>query len=153
MKIEQIKNLMEALEKSNLQELNFRDGEIKLVLKKGGTIEAGQFAPAAIPKPVEVEIPAVTTPEPAQSQKKENTDLYYLESPLVGTFYRAASPEAAPYVEVGSVVKKGDPVGIIEAMKIMNVIEAEESGVIEAIYVENAHFVEYQSKILAIKKS
>lgn len=153
MKLEHIKELMAALDKSNLQELRFCDGDLKLVLKKESTEKTiTANAPAQI---VTQEIPAAVsedkTPD-TSADKKENNDLCYLESPLVGTFYRASGPDAAPYVEVGSVVKKGDPVCIIEAMKIMNVIEAEVSGRVEAIYVENSHFVEYKSKILAIKK-
>lgn len=154
MKLEHIKELMAALDQSNLYELSFRDGEVKLVLKKENT---NKPVVTAIPAPVQTTSKEIT-PQNSETKhttnlEKENTNLHYLESPLVGTFYRAASPEAAPYVEVGSVVKKGDPVCIIEAMKILNVIEAETSGVVEAIYIENAHFVEYKSKILSIRKN
>ena len=156
MKLEHIKELMVALDKSNLQELSFRDGEIKLVLKKKTTekMTTSNPIPTQIVSPQEI-VSEISEEKKlvANAEKKENIDLYYLESPLVGTFYRASGPDAAPYVEIGSVVKKGDPVCIIEAMKIMNVIDAEVSGIVEAIYVENAHFVEYKSKILAIKKT
>ena len=78
--------------------------------------------------------------------------MFYVESPLVGTFYQSSSPDAEPFVKVGSKVKKGDHLCIIEAMKIMNYIESEVEGTIEEIYIENAHFVEYKSKIFRIKK-
>ena len=158
MKLEHIKDLMIALDKSNLSELIIKDGDTKLVLKKESATTPAEFvtAQSSIAKTEQIilqEKPVELAETSVVSEKNKNADIYYVESPLVGTFYRASSPEAAPYVEVGSVVKKGDVLCIIEAMKIMNAIESEVSGVVEAIYVESAHFVEYKSKILAIKKS
>ena len=155
MKVEHIKELIATLEKSNLQELDFQDGDIRLTLKKNSTDPLNPVTLQQVPV-VENKVATEIVPQKeatAQKKSNENKDLHYIESPLVGTFYRASGPEAAPFVEVGSSVKKGDPLCIIEAMKIMNIIEAEISGVVEAIYVENSHFVEYKSKIMAIKKS
>jgi acetyl-CoA carboxylase biotin carboxyl carrier protein len=88
----------------------------------------------------------------AASPAKEDANLVDIKSPIVGTFYRAPSPDAPSYVEVGSSVKKGQPLCILEAMKLMNTLEAEYDGVIEEILVQNGDLVEFDQPIFKIRK-
>ena len=124
--------LIEKFEESSLSELSLEMEGVKLSMKKGGTsIGASQSRNS-----VDVSISAETVNSVPVSAKS-------ITAPLVGTFYRAASPGEKAFVEIGQQVKKGDVVGIIEAMKLMNEIIAEEDGVVSAIEVEDGHLVEY----------
>ena len=154
MKLEQIKELMQALADSNLHELIYRSGEERILLRKSPApiVKASEPQVVEAPRSLVVEKPQlVEKEEPSKNTEAEETNISYVESPLVGTFYRSSGPEAEPYVSVGSKVKKGDPLCIIEAMKIMNIIEAEVDGVIKEVYIENSHFVEYKSKMFKIQ--
>ena len=160
MKFEQIKELIKILEDSNLHEISYKEGESKIELKKATTVEPDSHH--LVPR-IQPHVDTSSSLENIEEHKdkttkvkdkkiKEETNMFYVESPLVGTFYQSSSPDAEPFVKVGSKVKKGDHLCIIEAMKIMNYIESEVEGTIEEIYIENAHFVEYKSKIFRIKK-
>lgn len=141
MKIEEIKELIQALEQSTLTSLEVSQGNDSVRLEKNYTAAAvGQTAPISMPvSPV----PAAETATPAESTPAPQFRGSAVTCPLVGVFYAAAAPEDMPFVAVGSTVKKGDVLCIVEAMKLMNEITAEKDGVITQICVENGQVVEY----------
>ena len=152
MDIRKVKKLIELLEESGIDELEIKEGEESVRISRHSK------QPAYAPQPVYAQAPApVAAPvaaaapsadaAPAAAPKLNGT---VARSPMVGTFYRAASPTSANFVEVGQTVKKGDILCIVEAMKMMNHIEAEASGVIESILVENSQPVEYDQPLFTI---
>ncbi|HKJ83807.1 MAG TPA: acetyl-CoA carboxylase biotin carboxyl carrier protein [Mariprofundaceae bacterium] len=145
MDIPQIRKLMRLIENSDVTEIEVTEGEqtVRISRQSAAPVMA---APAAAPQQVQ-QAPAPETAAPASNDEKENT----VKSPMVGTFYRASSPEAEPYVSQGSKVKKGETLCIIEAMKLMNEIEAEYDGVVQDVLVENASPVEYGQPMFVIK--
>ncbi|UVE17232.1 acetyl-CoA carboxylase biotin carboxyl carrier protein [Pseudomonas sp. LS44] len=148
MDIRKVKKLIELLEESGIDELEIREGEESVRISRHGK---QQFAPqpvyAAAPAPVAAPT-AAPTESAAPAAAKLNGNV--VRSPMVGTFYRAASPTSGNFVEVGQSVKKGDILCIVEAMKMMNHIEAEASGVIESVLVENGQPVEYDQPMFTI---
>ncbi|MDP2246155.1 acetyl-CoA carboxylase biotin carboxyl carrier protein [Pseudomonas sp.] len=150
MDIRKVKKLIELLEESGIDELEIREGEESVRISRHGKqptyaqqpMYAPQPAPAA-PAPV-----AAAVAEAAPAAAKLNGTV--VRSPMVGTFFRAASPTSGNFVEVGTVVKKGDILCIVEAMKMMNHIEAESSGTIESILGENGQPVEYDQPLFTI---
>jgi acetyl-CoA carboxylase biotin carboxyl carrier protein len=159
-----IKKLIKILEGSEINELEIEEEGTKLrVLKsKPAEYQSPQFvtyaAPPVMQQPVNSGIinPSQTEVQPAAQEKKEETSesdkkLLEVRSPIVGTFYRAPSPNADPYVQVGSQVSKGTVMCIIEAMKLMNEIESDFSGKIVKIHVENAQPVEYNQVLFSIE--
>lgn len=148
MDIRKVKKLIELLEESGIDELEIREGEESVRISRHGK---QQFAPqmySAAPAPAPAAAPVAATAEAAPSAPKLNG--HVVRSPMVGTFYRASSPTSANFAEVGQTVKKGDILCIVEAMKMMNHIEAETSGVIESILVENGQPVEYDQPLFTI---
>ena len=144
--IEEIKELMALLENSSLSALEVQQDDVKVRLEKPAVTVA---APVAVPAPAPVAAPApaaapTAAPAPADAGKAIN-------APIVGVFYAAPSPDSEPYVSVGKRVKKGDVVCIIEAMKCMNEIQAEEDGEITAVLATNGELVEYGQPLFAIK--
>ena len=144
--IEEIKELMALLENSSLSALEVQQDDVKVRLEKPAVTVA---APIAVPAPAPVAAPApaaapAAAPAPADAGKAIN-------APIVGVFYAAPSPDSEPYVSVGKRVKKGDVVCIIEAMKCMNEIQAEEDGEITAVLATNGELVEYGQPLFAIK--
>jgi len=146
MDIRKIKKLIEMLEESNLAELEIKEGEESIRISRAGTVSsppahhhhvvsAQPLAPAAT-------APAVATPAMTG---------HAVVSPMVGTFFRAASPGANSFVEIGSQVKVGDTLCIIEAMKMLNEIEADKAGVVKAILKENGQPVEYGEPLVIIE--
>ena len=152
MKFDEIKKLVEMINTSQLTEFQYQDGEEKIVIKKH-TLELSNVQMQPSPMVVQATTPVNKEKEDSVPVEKEKEDknLHIVTSPLVGTFYRAPNPDSGSYVKEGDRVKKGDPLCIVEAMKLMNVIEAEVDGVVEKIFCKNAHPVEYQSKIFAIR--
>ena len=144
MDIRKIKKLMELVEQSGINELEVREGEESIRLSKAptGVVTASVAAPAAAPA-----IPAALAPTPAASALPAG---HTLNAPMVGTFYRAPSPDSAPFIEVGKTVSAGDVVCIIEAMKLMNQIEADKAGVVAAILVEDGQPVEFGQPLVVI---
>ena len=144
--IDEIKELMALLEDSSLAVLEVEQGDCKVRLKKPAATVAA-MAPAAVPAaaaaPAAAPAPAPAA-APAESGKTIN-------APIVGVFYAAPSPTADPYVSVGKKVKKGDVVCIIEAMKCMNEIQAEEDGEITAVLATNGELVEYGQPLFSIQ--
>lgn len=147
MDIRKVKKLIELLEESGIAEIEIREGEESVRISRGAAAMAA--APVAPVVPVAAPAPVAAAPAEAVKPAAEpegNT----VKSPMVGTFYTSPSPEAAPFVKIGQNVNVGDPVCIIEAMKIMNPIEAEVSGTVTAILVENGHPVEYDQPLFII---
>lgn len=146
MDIRKVKKLIELLEESNINEIEIKEGEESVRISRGAPI-----APA-VPMPAPVAAPVAAPPaaaEPAAPQAATNSG-HVVSSPMVGTFYRSPSPSSPSFVEVGQSIKAGDVVCIVEAMKMMNQIEADKSGIIEAILVENGQPVEFDQPLLTI---
>ena len=147
MDIRKVKKLIELLEESNISELEIHEGEESVRISRHGS-GAVYAAPAPVmtaPAPVITAAPVeASTAEPEISGHK-------VTSPMVGSFYRAASPGAPAFVEVGQSVNVGDTLCIIEAMKLLNQIEADKAGVIKAILVENGEPVEYGQPLFIIE--
>jgi len=143
--LRKLKKLIDLVEGSGIAELEITEGEEKVRISRTGSPHAPVSAvvtPAAVLPAVAA--PAGGEPEVAQSEG------HVLKSPMVGTFYRAATPGAKAFAEVGQTVNEGDTVCIIEAMKLLNEIEADRSGVIKAILVENGQPVEYGHALMVI---
>jgi acetyl-CoA carboxylase biotin carboxyl carrier protein len=154
MDIRKVKKLIELLEESGIDELEIKEGEESVRISRHSKQPAYAPQPMYAPAPAPIAAPvaaAAAVPgaeaAPAAAPKLNGT---VARSPMVGTFYRAASPTSGNFVEVGQTVKKGDILCIVEAMKMMNHIEAEASGVIESILVENGQPVEYDQPLFTI---
>jgi acetyl-CoA carboxylase biotin carboxyl carrier protein len=144
MDLRKLKKLIDLVQESGIAELEITEGEEKVKIVKGGVVVTSAAPapmaapPASPPAPVAGAAAATAAAEPEPGQEG-----HVVKAPMVGTFYRSASPDAKPFVEVGQAVKEGDTICIIEAMKLMNEIEADASGVVKAILVENGQPVEY----------
>ena len=138
-----LKEYIKVLEESSLQTLELSDGKDSIYLEKPSAAVAGA-APTA------VVAPAVSAPAPVQEAAPADSGKT-INAPIVGVFYAAPSPDSEPYVSVGKRVSKGDTVCIIEAMKCMNEIQAEEDGEITAVLATNGELVEYNQPLFAIK--
>ncbi len=150
MDIRKIKKLIELLEESGIAELEIQEGEDSVRISRYGQPAPAAVAPAPIPAPT-----AAAAPAPAAEASAETTATSFsgheVKSPMVGTFYRAPSPGAKPFVEIGDTVAAGDTLCIIEAMKILNPIESDKSGTIKAILVDNAEAVEFEQPLFVIE--
>jgi acetyl-CoA carboxylase biotin carboxyl carrier protein len=137
--LRKLKKLIDLVQESGIAELEITEGEEKVKIVKGGAVNVtpGPAAPAAEPRPAAPSAPA------SAAEVEAGPEGRVIKAPMVGTFYRSASPDAKPFVEVGQSVKEGETVCIIEAMKLMNEIEADAAGAIKAILVENGQPVEY----------
>ncbi|MDH4227435.1 MAG: acetyl-CoA carboxylase biotin carboxyl carrier protein [Deltaproteobacteria bacterium] len=148
MDINDIKALYKFLKNTDIVELELEDSRGKVKLKRGvpGTVAA---VPAVVAAPIAAAPKAETLVSTPKAEEKSNA--LFVTSPMVGTFYRAPSPDANPFADVGSVIKKGQVVCIVEAMKIMNDVESEVSGKITAILVENGQPVEYGEPLFKVE--
>lgn len=144
--IKEIKELISLLEDSTLSVLEVQNGENKVRLEKAAATVA-VAAPVATAAPAAAPAPAPTPEAPAAPAEAGKT----ISAPIVGVFYAAPSPDSEPYVSVGKRVKKGDVVCIIEAMKCMNEIQAEEDGEITAVLATNGELVEFGQPLFSIK--
>ncbi|TVQ92187.1 MAG: acetyl-CoA carboxylase biotin carboxyl carrier protein [Deltaproteobacteria bacterium] len=144
MDLEKIEALLKLLSDNDVHAFHFKDSEMELDLQLG--------APAVV-APVSAPAPALAPSTPATPTEAEPVDdgSVAVESPMVGTFYRAPSPDAPPYVEVGATVKAGQVLCIVEAMKLMNEIECEVAGVVTEICVENAQPVQFGQSLFKIR--
>lgn len=139
MNLNRVKELIELMKETGIQELEMRDGDESIRINRGATVGVGV---AAAPATMGVApTPAVADPPPSG---------HVVHAQMVGTFYRAPSPASPPFTDVGERVREGDTVCIIESMKMMNEIKADKSGVIEAILVSNGTPVEYDQPLLTI---
>jgi acetyl-CoA carboxylase biotin carboxyl carrier protein len=159
MNLDDIKQILDLVREHDLAEFELERDGLKVRIKKAGDPPA-PLAPAAAPQSLPVaaaalSAPPASAPAPPASAVEDATpvNLAVIKSPIVGTFYRAAEPGAKPFAEVGDVVKKGQVLCIIEAMKLMNEIESDCDGEVAAIYVENGRPVQFGERLLAIKVS
>ena len=157
MKIDDIKNLLELVREHDLAEFELEQDGLKLRVRKAGQ-NVVVAAPAAAPVMMAAPTPAaaapsapVAVPSAAAAPVEDGPALAVVKAPIVGTLYRAPEPGARPFAEVGTVVKKGQVLCIIEAMKLMNEIEAEVDGEIAAVYVDNGQPVQFGDRLFAIK--
>ncbi len=175
MDLDKIRELLRVVAESGVAEIEIEEDDFKLVVRKSSPTVTVQQPPAYLAAPyfppyVEMPppptapafIPPASDPAPAPAspssagpasaaEKPPANNQVQVKAPIVGTFYRASTPDAEPYVEVGDKVSKGDVLCIIEAMKLMNEIESEATGVVKAILVENAQPVEYDQPLFVIE--
>jgi acetyl-CoA carboxylase biotin carboxyl carrier protein len=156
MDLRKLKTLIDLVSESNVSELEITEaeGRVRIVKGSGGPVVV-QAPVAVLPQPAVSAPAAAAVSEPSQpaapAEAAAATAGHAVKSPMVGTFYRAASPGAKPFVELGSVVKEGQTICIIEAMKILNEIEADKSGTVTQILCENGQAVEYGQPLLVIE--
>jgi len=151
MDLRKLKKLIDLVQESGISELEITEGEEKVKIVKGGGVAISQ-APLAAPVPqaaAEPRAPAAASPPPP-AEPAAGQEGHVVKAPMVGTFYRTPSPDAKAFVEVGQTIKEGQTICIIEAMKLMNEIEADASGVVKAILVENGQPVEYGQPLFII---
>lgn len=163
MDLKQIKQIIELMKRSELSEFAVEEEGFKLKIRRGGnglpvvtSSRVGSSHPFAIaaeaaPAPAAPAAPIGGSPAPAAAAKEE-ADVTYIKSPMVGTFYRAPSPESKPFADVGTKVTETSVVCIIEAMKIMNEIQAEVKGTVVEVLVENGQPVEYGQRLFKVKQ-
>ncbi len=155
MDLRKLKKLIDLVQESGVAELEITEGEEKVRIVKGGGVS---IAPAAalVAAPGATGAPAASAPgvpaapAGATAVPEGGQEGHIVKAPMVGTFYRAPAPDGKPFVEVGQAVKEGEPVCIIEAMKLMNEIEADASGTVKAVLVENGQPVEYGQPLFII---
>jgi acetyl-CoA carboxylase biotin carboxyl carrier protein len=149
MDLRKLKTLIDLVSESNVSELEITGAEGKVRIVKAGAAPAHvQYAPAPAPQLAAVPAPAAA---PVAAAVEPVAEGHAVKSPMVGTFYRSASPGAKAFVEVGSVVREGETICIIEAMKILNEIEADKSGTVTKILAENGQAVEYGQPLFTIE--
>jgi acetyl-CoA carboxylase biotin carboxyl carrier protein len=141
MDLRKLKKLIDLVQESGIAELEITEGEEKVKIVKGGGASVMPNAAPAAPSPVER--PAAAPAAPPAPEPQAATEGHVVKAPMVGTFYRSPSPDAKPFAELGQTVKEGDTICIIEAMKLMNEIEADAGGTVKAILLENGQPVEY----------
>ena len=149
MDIRKVKKLIELLESSDIAEIEIKEGEEAVRISRNS-----KFAPALMqayaPAPAPVAAPVAAAPLAIEESAGKKLNGNVIKSPMVGTFYRSPSPSSPVFVEVGQHVKVGDVICIVEAMKMMNQIEADHSGVVEAILVEDGEPVEFDQPLITI---
>jgi acetyl-CoA carboxylase biotin carboxyl carrier protein len=154
MDLRKLKTLIDLVAESDIAELEVTEGESKVrIVKSGGAAAAGQMVMMQ-PQAAPIHLPATPAAAPAAAPlaapAAEVPQGHVVKSPMVGTFYRSSAPGAPPFVEVGATVKEGDTLCIIEAMKLLNEIDAEISGTIKQILVENGQPVEFGQPLFVI---
>jgi len=145
MDIRKVKKLIELLEASSVDEIEIKEGEESVRISRN---TGAPIAMAAAPVPAAPAMPAPVAPALAPAPAPNTDDA--VKSPMVGTFYRSPSPEAPSFVEVGQSVRAGDVLCIVEAMKMMNQIEADRAGTVTAIHAENGEPVEFDQPLITI---
>jgi acetyl-CoA carboxylase biotin carboxyl carrier protein len=148
MDIRKIKKLIEIIEESGIAEIEIKEGEEFVRISR---YSAAPAPVAYAPQPMAAPVAASAATAPASTAGEEIISGHIVKSPMVGTFYRSATPGAKPFTDVGQKVQAGDTLCIIEAMKILNQIEADKSGTITKILVENAEPVEYGQPLFVIE--
>ena len=150
MDLRKLKTLIDLVSESNVSELEITEAEGKVRIVKGGPAMVQAVAAPAAPVAAAA-VPALAAAAPAPVAAPEAPKGHTVKSPMVGTFYRASAPGAKSYVEVGSQIKEGETICIIEAMKILNEIEADKGGTITQILCENGQAVEYGQPLFVIE--
>ncbi len=154
MKAKEIKELIDFISESGLEEVNIETSEVKLKVKRSqNIITAGSVAmPQAAPAPAP-SLPSPAEAAPKKAAESSDSNSIAIKSPMIGTFYKSPNPETAAFVKVGDVVKPGDTVCIIEAMKLFNEVESEVSGKIIKILVDDAEPVEFDQPLFLVDPS
>jgi acetyl-CoA carboxylase biotin carboxyl carrier protein len=160
MNIDELKQILDIVREHGISEFELEREDVKLRIRKNGEITSEVVSrlpgePVQSPPPPAVAGPParpVAAPAQAAGALEEGVELAIVKSPIVGTFYRAAEPGARAFVEVGAMVRKGQVLCIIEAMKLMNEINSEYDGEVAAVYVENGQAVQYGERLFAIKR-
>ena len=147
MDFEKLITLIKTVSSSELTQFSMKEGDFKISMGKEIVVTAGKESAVIPTSPYPTGITESQLPEETEEMVEGET----VKAPLVGTFYSASAPEEAPFIQVGDVVKKGQTLGIIEAMKLMNEIECEYDGVVEKILAENGQMVEYGQPLFVIK--
>jgi acetyl-CoA carboxylase biotin carboxyl carrier protein len=151
MDLRKLKKLIDLVQESGIGELEITEGEERVKIVRGGQVEVAHpatAAPAVVPVGPGPAAAPSAAPAPEAPAAPEG---HVVKSPMVGTFYRAPSPDAEPFVDIGDAVKAGQTICIIEAMKLMNEIEADRDGVVKSILVENGQPVEYGEPLIVIE--
>ena len=167
MDLNQIKQILELVREHELSEFEVEHDGLRLKIRKdingahvvtlpapaiaSGVVTAAGAAPSAAAGPVAAAAPSAAAPSAAEAPAESELELAVVKSPIVGTFYRSAEPGSPAFVEIGAMVKKGQVLCIIEAMKLMNEIDSEYDGEVVNIYVENAQPVQYGERLFAIR--
>lgn len=152
MKIDEIKTIAKMMAEHNLTEFKIEADDYNLCIRRGSDAPVYAAVPAPVaPAPVPVAAPAAAPAPASAAPEAAPVKLNTIDSPIVGTFYRATSPDAEPFVKVGQKVEPDTVVCIVEAMKVMNEIKAEKGGIIKDILVENANPVEYGQPLFVIE--
>jgi acetyl-CoA carboxylase biotin carboxyl carrier protein len=155
MNLKELKELIEMLQDTDVSELEIERSGVKVRIRKGGDVTYHPAMPRMEYPPHTIVAPAVVETSSAQMEQREaepvKTNQIKVTAPIVGSFYRSSSPDKPAYVEVGDVVKKGQVLCIIEAMKLMNEIESEAAGKIVQVVVENGSPVEYGQPLFVIE--
>ena len=162
MEIKDLKEILQLLDEKDIAEFELEDGPVKLRIRKAAAVAPAPVpAPLVVPAPVLVPaaaglpaapLPTVAPPNPVAAEPADE-GLVVIKSPIVGTFYRAPAPNAPPFVEVGDRVKVGQVLCIVEAMKLMNEIEAETAGEIVKVHPENGQPVQYGDPLFSLRPS
>ena len=153
MDIRKVKKLIELLEASSVDEIEIKEGEESVRISRNKAASIAMAAPAvapAMPAPL-APAPAAPVPVPATPEAAAPSTANAVTSPMVGTFYRSPSPDAPAFVEVGQSVRAGDVLCIVEAMKMMNQIEADRAGTVTAIHAENGEPVEFDQPLITVE--
>ena len=156
MDIRKIKKLIDLIQESDVAEIEISEGEESVRISRNSSSAPVHYAPqpqsyqAPAPAPSAAPAPAASSDADTKAAQKASNEANAIRSPMVGTFYRSSSPEAAAFVEVGQQVNAGDVICMIEAMKLFNQIEADRSGTVKAILVEDGHPVEYDEPLIVI---
>lgn len=147
--LKELRSLLRVLAKRNVTEFEFEDEHIRLRLTRG---EVARVAIRPSSPPPAAPLPAATPVPAAAPAAQADADVVFVTSPFVGTFYRSPSPDAPAFVEVGSSIREGQTLCIIEAMKLMNEIEADAAGTIVEILAENGKPVEFGQKLFKVRR-
>ena len=150
MDIRKVKKLIELLEESGIAEIEIKEGEESVRISRHGPASAMPMQYAAAPMPAPAPVAASTAPAESSSSEDSLPSGHVVKSPMVGTYYASPSPEAPVFAKIGDVVSEGDTLCIVEAMKILNQIEADASGTIKAVLVENGQPIEFGQPLFVI---
>ena len=151
MDIRKVKKLIELLEASSVDEIEIKEGEESVRISRNTAAPIAMAAPVAAPAMPAPVAPVAAAPAPAAPEAAAPSAANAVKSPMVGTFYRSPSPDAAPFVEVGQSVRAGDVLCIVEAMKMMNQIEADRAGTVTAVHAENGEPVEFDQPLITVE--
>jgi acetyl-CoA carboxylase biotin carboxyl carrier protein len=155
MDLKLIKNILELISESDVNEVSLEEGDFKIKVKKQGDVQQVSYSqpvPQAPAQPAAPQPQQAAQADASEAKTADQPEGDTLKSPIVGTFYTSPSPDADPFVKVGDHISKGETLCIVEAMKIMNEIEAEFSGTIQKVLVEDGQPVEFDQPLFIIKK-